>query len=175
MALIIEDGTGKPDASSYVTAQQARAYALSRGTELSDDDTQVEQLLVRAMDYLEAQRTKYQGVKTYPGLQALQWPRSGVILDCSYQLPDNIIPVELKNAQMQLALESFNGLVLLPSSDGRVVKREKVDVIETEYMTGQDLGSGAVMGPSFPAVDALLDPLFSACGGGGFFLKTVRV
>lgn len=175
MALIIEDGTGKPDASSYVTASQARAYALSRGTELSDDDAQVEQLLVRAMDYLEAQRTKYQGVKTYPGLQALQWPRSGVILDCSYPLPDNIIPVELKNAQMQLALESFNGLVLLPSSDGRVVKREKVDVIETEYMTGQDLGSGAVMGPSFPAVDALLDPLFSACGGGGFFLKTVRV
>ena len=175
MALIIEDGTGKPDANSYTTVEEARSYAAARGTDLPDDDAQVESLLVRAMDYLEAQRAKYQGVKTYPGLQALQWPRSGVIIDCDYQLPDNIIPTELKNAQKQLALEVFNGLVLLPSSDGRVVKREKVDVIETEYMTGQDLGSGATMGPSFPSVDALLEPLFSACGGGGFFLKTVRV
>lgn len=175
MALIIEDGTGKTDANSYTTVEEARSYASARGTELPTEDAQVESLLVRAMDYLEAQRGKYQGVKTYPGLQALQWPRSGVIIDCDYQLPDNIIPNELKNAQKQLALEVFNGLVLLPSSDGRVVKREKVDVIETEYMTGQDLGSGATMGPSFPAVDALLEPLFSACGGGGFFLKTVRV
>lgn len=175
MALVIEDGTGKPDANSYVTVEEARSYASARGTELPADDAEVESLLVRAMDYLEAQRGKYQGTKTYPGLQALQWPRSGVVIDCDYNLPDNIIPTELKNAQKQLALEVFNGLVLLPSSDGRVVKREKVDVIETEYMTGQDLGSGATMGPSFPAVDALLDPLFNACGGGGFFLKTVRV
>ena len=175
MALVIEDGTGKTDANSYVTVEEARSYASARGTELPDDDAQVESLLVRAMDYLEAQRGKYQGTKTYPGLQALQWPRSGVVIDCDYNLPDNIIPTELKNAQKQLALEVFSGLVLLPSSDGRVVKREKVDVIETEYMTGQDLGSGATMGPSFPAVDALLEPLFNACGGGGFFLKTVRV
>lgn len=174
MALEIEDGTGKPDSNSYVTVAQARAYALARGVTLPADDAQAEALLIQAMDYLEAQRGRYQGTKTYPGVQALQWPRVGVIIDCDYSLPDNIIPTELKNAQMQLSMEVFNGLVLLPSSDGRVVKREKVDVIETEYMTGQDLGASGSLGPSFPAVDALLEPLFNACGG-GFFLKTVRV
>ena len=175
MALVIEDGSGLPDSNSYVTLDQARAYALARGVELPADDAQAEALLIQAMDYLEAQRAKYQGRKTYPGVQSLQWPRTGVIIDCDYNLPASVIPTELKAAQMQSSMEVFAGLSLLPSSDGRVVKREKVDVIETEYATGADIGPGGLMGtPSFPAVDALLEPLFNACGG-GFFLKTVRV
>lgn len=174
MALIIEDGTGKEDSQTYVDAAASRQYAEARGITLSSDDAVVEQQLVSAMDYLEAQRARYQGTKTKPGVQALQWPRCGVILDCSYALPDNVIPVELKNAQMQLVLEVFAGNSLMPSSDGRVVKREKVDVIEREFMTGQDLGGGGLPSPSFPAVDALLAPLFAACGG-GVGLRTVRV
>lgn len=184
MALEIEDGTGKANATSYVTVAEAKTYAASRGVVLSNDDAVVEAQLIQAMDYVESFRAKYQGRKTWPrpGMdvshphaQALQWPRTGVVIDCDYNLPDNVIPQELKQAQMQAAIEVHNGLVLMPSSDGRVVKREKVDVIETEYMTGQDLGASGSLGPSFPAVDALLEPLFSACGGGGFFLKTVRV
>lgn len=174
MALIVEDGTGMANSNTYVDEQQARDYADARGIELPADDADVGAMLISAMDYLEAQRARYQGSKTHPGVQALQWPRTGVILDCSYQLPDNVIPVELKNAQMQLALEVFAGNTLMPSSDGRVVKREKVDVIEREFMTGSDLGTGGLPSPSFPAVDALLAPLFNACGG-GFGLRTVRV
>lgn len=174
MALVIEDGTGKDNATSYVTVAEARQYAQARGVTLPAAEEAVEAMLVQAMDYLEAQRWRYQGSKTYPGVQALQWPRSGVILDCHYRLASNVIPVELKKAQMQAALEVAAGLVLMPSSDGRIVKREKVDVIETEFMTGQDIGASGTMGPSFPALDALLEPLFEPCGG-GFFLKTVRV
>ena len=183
MALELEDGTGKADSNTYVTVEQARAYAAARGVELSADDAEVGVLLVQAMDYLEAQRAKYQGRKTWPyadvtvvshpHAQALQWPRTGVTIDCHYSLPDNVIPQELINAQCQLCIEVFTGIALMPSSDGRAVKREKVDVIETEYMTADDIG-GAVIGPSFPLVDALLEPLFNACGG-GFFLRTVRV
>lgn len=181
MALVIEDGTGKADATSYVTVAEARAYATARGVTLPADDSAVEAQLTQAMDYLEAQRGRYQGYKTWPvgttahpDAQGLQWPREGVIIDCHYQLPNNVIPGELKKAQMQAVLEIQAGLSLMPSGDGRVVKREKVDVIETEYMTGNDLGAGGSMGPTFPALDALLEPLFEPCGG-GFFLKTVRV
>lgn len=174
MALILEDGTGITDATSYVSVTAARDYAAARGVELSDDDAEVEALLIKAMDYLEAQRALYQGRKTYPGVQALQWPRTGVVLDCHYELPDNVIPQELKNAQSQLCIELFNGIELLPSSDGRYVKREKVDVIETEFMTPGDLGAGVSQSPSSTAVDALLQPLFNACGG-GYSLRTVRV
>ena len=174
MAIEIEDGSGKEDSNSYVTVAEARTYATARGVALSDNDAVVESMLMLAMDYLEAQRGRYQGHKTHPGVQALQWPRAGVILDCQYRLPDDVIPVELKRAQMQAVIEVAAGLVLMPSSDGRVVKREKVDVIETEYMTGKDMGDTATLGPAFPALDALLEPLFEPCGG-GFFLKTVRV
>lgn len=175
MALVIESGAGNDAAAnSYVTVAEAQAYAAARGVELPADNAAVEALLINAMDYLEAQRAKYQGVKTHPGEQPLQWPRTGVILDCSYQLPEDVIPVELKNAQMQLAMEVFSGIALMPSSDGKMVKREKVDVIEREFMTAQDLKGGGLPEPSFPAVDALLAPLFSACGG-GFGLRTVRV
>jgi hypothetical protein len=175
MALVIEDGTGLPNSNTYVGFAEYRAYATARGIELPVDDAELEPDLIKAMDYLEAQRGKYQGTKTHPGVQALQWPRVGVIIDCSYELPDNVIPIELKNAQMQGAIESFTGNDLMPSSDGRVVKKEKVDVIEREFMTGKDLGTGGLPSPSFPSIDALLDPLFAACGSGGFVLRTVRV
>lgn len=174
MPLVIEDGTGLPNASSYVSAAETLSYAEARGAIVSDDTEVLEAALVKALDYLEAQRARYQGSKTNPGVQALQWPRVNVILDCDYALPSNVIPVELKRAQMQAALEVLAGRDLMPSSDGRVVKKEKVDVIETEYMTSNDLGPGATTGPSFPALDALLEALYTPCGG-GFFLKTVRV
>lgn len=183
MALEIEDGTGKANATSYVTVAEARTYAASRGVVLSNDDAVVEAQLIQAMDYVESFRAKYQGRKTWPrpdmdvshpDAQALQWPRTGVVIDCDYNLPDNVIPQELKQAQMQAAIEVHNGLVLMPSSDGRVVKKEKVDVIETEYMTSDEVGGGGVIGTaSFPILEALLEPLFSACGG-GFFLRTRR-
>lgn len=182
MALEIEDGSGKADSNSYVTVAEAQAYAAARGVVLPAAEADVETLLVQSMDYLESFRSKYQGRKTWPrpdmdvshpDAQALQWPRTGVVLDCDYNLPDNVIPQELKQAQMQAAIEVFNGLVLMPSTDGRVVKREKVDVIETEYMTADETGGGAVGSPSFPALEALLEPLFNACGG-GFFLRTRR-
>lgn len=174
MALTVEDGTGLANANSYVSEQEARDYANARGIELPADDGELGAMLLSAMDYLEAQRGKYQGQKTHPGVQALQWPRTGVILDCSYQLPDNVIPVELKSAQIALAMEVFAGNTLLPSSTGKIVKREKVDVIEREFMTAADMGAGGMPAPSFPIVDGLLAPLFSACGG-SFGLRTVRV
>lgn len=182
MALTIEDGTGKADSNSYVSVAEAQAYATARGISLPSDEAEVEALLVKAMDYLEAQRKLYSGERTWavattahPDVQALQWPRTGAMLDCRTTIASDAIPAELKRAQMQASMEVFAGHELLPSSDGRIVKREKVDVIETEYMTGQDMGvaSGVVGVVSFPAVDVLLEPLYGC--GGGFFLKTVRV
>ena len=174
MALVVEDGTGLANATSYDSLANLRAFALARGIELPADDAEAEVLAIDAMDYLEAHRARYQGSKTHPGVQALQWPRTGVVLDCSYSLPDNVIPTELKQAQGHLMIEAFSGTPLMPSSDGRVVKREKVDVIEREFMTGKEMGTSGVPAPSFPTVDALLAPLITACGG-GFGLTTVRI
>lgn len=182
MALELEDGTGKDDAQSYVSAAQATTYAAARGVTLAGGSPAIEAMLMKAMDYLESFRARYQGSKTWPApvvdpphdAQALQWPRTGVVIDCDYDLPDNVIPTELKNAQMQCCIEIQNGYNLMPSTDGRVVKKTKVDVIEKEFFSATDLGTSGTPSPSFPAVDALLAPLLSACGTGGL-VRTVRV
>ena len=175
MALVIEDGTGKIDSTSYVTVDEARAYALARGVTLPVDDNAVEAMLINAADYLEAQRALYQGSKTYPEHpQAMQWPRTGVIIDCDYELPEDQIPSELKKAQMQCCIEIQNGFALMASTDGRVVKRTKVDVIEKEFFSSTERGESGGPAASFPAVDALLAPLYRACGAGGL-VTTVRV
>lgn len=168
MALTIEDGTIVANAVSYVTAAEARAYALARGVTLSAVDAEVEQLLIRAMDYLEAKRAQYQGAKVDP-LQSLQWPRTDVIIDCN-EFPFDEIPNELKKAQCQLALEAHNGIDLMPTRSGGFVKLEKVGPIETQF--SEKVGAG--VSPDMTAVDALLSPLFAACGQ-RLSLRTVRV
>lgn len=182
MALIIEDGTGKADAQAYVDEAGARDYAALRGITLPADDNVVAALLLDATDYLEAFRSEYQGWKTWPNAttdpvhvaQGLQWPRTGVYIDGNeVEFPGDAIPVELVKAQCQLVIEGFNGVKYNASTDGRVVKRKKVDVLETEYMTGAEMGTGAPPAVSMPKVDALLAPLLD--GSGGFGVTTVRV
>lgn len=169
MAIIVEDGTGKIDANSYATVTEARAYATARGVALPDD-SKVEAFLTLAMDYLESK--KYKGRQTYPDHpQALSWPRTGVYVDCEL-LPSNKVPRQMKSAQMQLVVEQGSGRSLMPSTDGTVVKRKKVDVLEKEFFSPEELGQSGAPMPSFPMVDALLADLIS---GRGFSLRTERV
>ena len=168
MALVIEDGSLVASANSYVTVAQARAYASSRGVTLSTVDATVEQQLIAAMDYLEAQRKKFQGSKT-SAEQALQWPRTDVLIDCN-EVASTFIPNELKNAQIQLAIEVSKGVDLMPTRQGAFVKLEKVGPIQTEY--SERIGTGLT--PDMTAVELLLAPLFKACGQ-GFALSSVRV
>lgn len=134
IAIIVEDGTGSdPAANSYVALTDLRDYATQRNKPLpmADDDCAV--LLIQAMDYVEAQRDRYKGVKAsqyrnsqlfpaYAGTgadylagnpnltaaesaqdQPLQWPRAGVFIDNAI-LPSTTIPRELKAGQMAQAL-----------------------------------------------------------------------
>lgn len=129
MALIIEDGTGKDDATSFASVVETRAFAAARGfTTLPVADAEVEALLVKAGDYLAS--LEFLGSKT-SRTQSLPFPRKGIVLD-DEEVPDDEIPAEVKRAQMQLAMEGVT-VSLLPSATGRRVKKEKVDVLETEY------------------------------------------
>lgn len=164
MALIIEDGSIVENANSYVTVAEAQAYADARGLTV----TLTEGQLVQAMDYLEAQRSQYQGVKVDPE-QSLQFPRNCVYVD-TILLDYTKIPNILKQAQMRLAIEVANGIDLFPSrTSGTFVKREKVGPIDTEY--SEAIGSS--LAPELLGVEALLTPLFNQ--NGGFTLTTVRI
>jgi hypothetical protein len=165
MALIIEDGSLVANANSYVTVEEARTYAAARGVTLSAVDAEVEQLLIPAMDYLEAQRDRYQGTKV-SATQSLQWPRYPVYID-GFLFASDEIPNDLKNAECQLAIEKQNGVDLLPTSEGRAIIKEVVGPLETEY--SESVGSDS---PTMRAVDNLLQPLYNSGGGG---LRTIRV
>lgn len=163
--LIIEDGSIVASANSYVTLEEARARALTRGVTLSVDDTVLESQLLIAMDYLESFRNSYKGTKV-SSTQALQWPRYNVKID-GFLIEATVIPNELKYAQIQLAIEQANGVELLPNSTEAFIKREKVGPIETHY--SEKFGSVAI--PFMSAVSALLDPLLRF---EGTFIKTIR-
>lgn len=168
MTIVVETGAIVSNANSYVTVAETRAYATARGVSLSATDTDVEILLIKAMDYLESKRSFFQGSKV-SALQALQWPRSGVVID-ELDVLETTIPNELKQAQIRLAVEISNGVDVMPTRSSAFVKKEKTDVIETEY--SEKIGTG--IQPEMTAVEALLSPLFTATNS-SLSLSTVRV
>lgn len=167
MALTIETGAGIPDADSYATVAEVRAYAASRGISLPAADGEVEILLRQATDFLDSLESRYKGDRVASD-QALAWPRSDVYLFES-ETPVDItaIPDQLKRGQMQLACDA-NTFALQPTGSGREVVRQKVDVIETEYAK---TGQGSVQ-PVFNKAMAILEPLLTA---GGMSVQTLRV
>lgn len=156
MALVIEDGTGLSNATSYVTLTEARTFANQRGVTLPVLDSEVEVLAIKAIDFLEAQRAFYSGQKVSKS-QSLQWPRTGATLEGS-EISEDEIPQDLKFAQNQLIIEGFQGSDLQPNFSGREVIKEKVDVIEVQYSSSK----GGTNQPSFTKVLSYLEPLFSS-------------
>lgn len=111
--LIVEDGSGVTNANTYVDLIYLAAYAADRGLTIPTVDADKEKSLLKAMDYLESRRGEFQGSKTV-GTQSLQWPRTGVSIDCN-DLDSDVIPEELKKAQCQLVVEMQTGTRLYPS------------------------------------------------------------
>lgn len=131
MALVIEDGSVVANANSYVTTAELDTFLANRGKFLEGDNGTSEQVLLLAMDYIETQ--SFLGVKGSKD-QALQWPRTGVLID-GYSVDSDEIPNDLKLAQMEVAIAIDSGNNPLSTLD-RETKREKVGDIEVEYSDG---------------------------------------
>lgn len=163
MALIIEDGSIVAGANSYATTDQLVAYASARGTDLSTlTTTQQEVLLIKAMDYIEARRGRFQGCKTNED-QALQWPRYDVWVD-GYSVDSDSMPPELISAQLALATEANSQTLQpnqLPEDSGAVIS-EQVGSLKVEYAEPASLRTQ----PLFTAAESLLSPLYKRSGIG---------
>lgn len=162
MTLIVEDGTIVPNADSYDTTANLVAYASKRGIDLSSETTvNLEVYMIKAMDYLEAKRDKYKGWKSDSD-QSLQWPRGGVYVD-NLLVGSDTIPQELKSAQFELAIETYNGNDLSPTvkptDSGRVTEDTLHDVTTEKYDVSfiPDV-------PVFQKAENLLKPLCKATG-----------
>ena len=126
MALIIEDGTCVAGAQSYASANDLtnRMAGLTGAPVVVNTYTtaQLENYLLQAMEYLETEQ--FQGGKTKPQTQALQWPRWGAVVREHYLLP-NQIPPELIQAQCALAIDAIT-LDLLPTTTPTGIRGEVI-------------------------------------------------
>lgn len=155
----VETGAGVSNSNSYATVAQADTFHTERGnTGWTGDDATKQTALIRATDYLTQVYTEsWIGDKTDQN-QSLDWPRAGI-----YNLAANTIPKALIQATCILALEALTQD--LNPTLGRAVKKEKVDVIEVEYMDSASPTS------TRPAIDGLLSKYLS---GSRFMVPAVR-
>lgn len=176
MSIIVEDGTGLATAESYCSVDYADTHHTARQNTVWTGAVTLskEAALRKASDYmLQTYRLKWAGsrVKT---TQALDWPRYDVPMTdtaggykgmqpvWSYVVvPD---PVQRACAELASRVLQGGGAILLPDLE-RVAKREKVDVLETEYADGRTPHK------TFPAIDRLLAPFFAQSG---YVLGVVR-
>jgi hypothetical protein len=157
MALTIETGAGIPGADSYATIAEADAYHTALGnTAWIGTDAVKEVALRQAAQYMNFSYS-WKGAKTAQA-NTLAWPRHGVVDADGFIVDSGAIPVQVKNAQIELALRALSGSLVTDTQAGAKVAREKVDVIERQYFAGQTSQA------AFVAVDRMLYGLIT--GGG---------
>lgn len=135
------------DVDTYATLAEYEAYGASYGWTLADTDDQNEinlRLGRRALDASYA----WKGQKSDPD-QPLAFPRDG-----------EETPQAIKDAQCEMAYLIQNGADPLAPISGGGVKREKVDVIETEFFEASSART------TYPAVDGLVAGLHNGKAGG---------
>ena len=163
--LIVEDGTGKPGAESYVTVNEADAYHAKMGNsdwpqydgQDEDPDLAKKQASLRkSAVFLDSYvLPKVNGVKKNPD-QGLLFPRVGATDYSGAPIDADSVPESYKNAQCEAALSVFTGQQLTPESQaGPLLKRKKTDVLEKEWFEGSYSQK-----PVFGWLDSILAGLF---------------
>lgn len=155
--LIVEDGTGKPDANSYATLEQAKAFADSRGIELPSDDEMLTRNLILAADFLNSYESRFKGHRSFLlNPQALSFPRDGVTM-FDNEMPAAFMPPQLIGAQVAVIQAITAGVELFPVQSGAAVTEETVGPITTKYDAGTWDASDL---PVLSMVENILKPLF---------------
>lgn len=180
MALIVEDGSGVDGAEVYASIEFADAYFLKRNNTAWAVFTtpQKEGFLIQATDYLLAKfRLRWKGLRVNP-VQALDWPRTGVVIE-SYSLPSNVLPIEVKNACVELAYRASMGPLIDDSNSGSggtpggAVIQETVGPITIKYAPPTDGAVTTKAASYYEQIELMLAPYLG--GSSGAMMKLVRV
>ena len=151
MSIVVEDGTGKPDAESYITVQELKDYCTKQGKDsiAALPDARLEVLLRQATTYmLGAYGPIWKGSRAVAG-QALDWPRSGVVV-YEQEVAADAIPQPVKDCCALLATKA-NAKPLIPDGGGQLVKRVKVGPLEREFDNEQRYSQAAAIPQYFDA------------------------
>lgn len=169
--LITETGAGLADAESLCSVEEADRYHLARGNDATWNGLAIgikEQRLRKATDFMRAvYRARWAGSRVSQA-QALDWPRTGVVVD-GFTIASNAVPADVVKACAELALRASAELLADADTASSVVKKEVIGPIETEFFEPQ-------VDPvaRFVGVDALLAPYFGTAGSGSGSIRLVR-
>jgi hypothetical protein len=171
MSLIVEDGTGKADAESYISVADATTYHTNMGNRDAwgsiGNEAAKEAVLRQATSFMSNRYfEQWMGYGTNL-TQRLDWPRIGVYTRNRNVVANNAIPDQIKAACAELALRAASG-ELEPDMQ-QAVKREKIGPIEVEY----DQYSPDT--PTYLRIDAMLAEFLSAGGASGPNMPLMRV
>lgn len=160
MTLIVEDGTGKADAESYISVADADTYHANQGNTAwaaIATSTLKEQALRRGMTYMTGEyRDRWDGRRA-SATQRLDWPRLMVaIRDIAGHLASDFIPPDVMYAHAELALLAADG-PLAPNLE-RGVLREKIGPLEFDY------DPAAPQVTQYRAVDMMVKPFLAHSG-----------
>lgn len=152
MALIVEDGTGKVDADSYISLSDFEAYCVRFNYDLTDYSTAEREAALRSAALYIDSAWRFRDIKGSAD-QALEFPRAVGAVDRD-GLTIASVPLRLKNAQCELAIyaAASPGGDLLPASTTGI-KSETVGPISTTYM------DGIVSQPAYAKIENFLRPL----------------
>lgn len=170
MSLIVEDGTGKSNADSYVTLAECDAYHVRFGnsgwkitTGAVSNEAERENAIKKATAFIDARYgNRFKGVRK-TAEQALLFPRYGISDNDGYVLEN--VPLAVKRATCEAALRILVGIDLMPDLDrgGKIIS-ETVGPISTTY------SSSAPAGTKYEMIESLL----RCCLNGGASVKMIR-
>ena len=154
MALVVEDGTGKSNADSYISVTDADTYFTAHGspsawTGLSSANK--ESALRYATITLDG-NWDFWGTITFQ-TQALSWPRDGAEDGEGRAVGDQTVPSRVKDAVCELALLHTSSALNSNYERGNDIKGEQVGPIKTEYF------DGASMEAQLPIITRILNGL----------------
>lgn len=162
MTFVVEDGSGKTDANSYVSVADCDTYHSnhSGSTTWSGATTANKEKALRlATQYLDAKyERRWIGVR-FSLEQRLHWPRSYVEQYDIYTISTTTIPRELKDACCELALKQLSDTDLAPdiTNPGNIAE-EEVSAGSVSSRT-KYVGGGKSQTKSYTLVRHLLQPL----------------
>jgi hypothetical protein len=151
MAIVVEDGTGKSDAESYISVADAdtRHSNLGNTAWASLATATKEQNLRNATNYMiQKYRTLWQGSRVL-STQALDWPRYYVTVD-GFDVDYDTVPTDIANACADLALKAESGDLLADLS--REVIRSKIGPLDKTF------SQGSTEDTRYRSVDLMLAP-----------------
>lgn len=154
------------------------AWLASNGYTLPSGAPAPAVLLQRGSDYLDAlfnapvdlKAPRFSGYPTEPLTQERAWPRTGATAYGS-DIASTLIPTAIITASYAAAWHEANnpGSLAVAATAAGAVKREKVDVLETEYFAGSGNASAAAT-VRISAVEGLVAPFLTRAEVGHIYV-----